>query len=99
MTTTLGRFVLEPLGIYHPFTGVTNNQSESFNAALKRLQDWREVPIDSVILTLYHLQSYFHNEIQRRIIRKLITKQNEYESSQYIKTKRSISEEVCVCSE
>ena len=71
MRTTLGRFVLEPLRIYHPFTGVTNNQSESFNATLKRLQGWREVPLDSIVLTLYHLQGFFHNEIQRGFIGKL----------------------------
>ena len=71
MRSTLGRFVLEPLIIYHPFTGVTNNQSDSFNATLKRLQGWREVPLDSIILTLYHIQGFFHNEIQRGFIGKL----------------------------
>ena len=40
------------MNVYHPFTGVTNNQSESFNATLKRLQRWR-------------VQAYYHNEIQR----------------------------------
>lgn len=53
------------MNVYHPFTGVTNNQSESFNATLKRLQRWREVPVDSIVLSLYHLQAYYHNEIQR----------------------------------
>lgn len=57
--------MLEDLNVYHPFTGVTNNQSESFNSTLKRLQRCREVPVDSVVLTLYHLQAYYHNEIQR----------------------------------
>ena len=71
MRTTLGRFVLEPLRIYHPFIGVTNKQSECFNATLKRLQGWREVPLDSIVLTLYHLQGFFHNEIQRGFIGKL----------------------------
>ena len=55
----------DPLNVYHPFTGVTNNQSESFNSTLKRLQRCREVPVDSIVLTLYHLQAYYHNEIQR----------------------------------
>jgi len=68
--TALGRFVLEPLNIYHPFTGVTTNQSESFNATLKRLQRWREVTVDSIVLALYHLQAFFHNEIQRGFIGK-----------------------------
>jgi hypothetical protein len=65
MNTTLGRWILEEFGVYHPFTGITTNQSESFNATLKRLQRWREVPIDALVLALYHLQAYFHNEIQR----------------------------------
>ena len=65
MNASIGRWVLEPLKVYHPFTGVTTNQSESFNSVLKRLQKWREVPVDTIILTLYHLQAYFYNEIQR----------------------------------
>ena len=48
--------MLEDLNVYHPYSGVTNNQSESFNATLKRLQRWREVPIDTIVLSLYHLQ-------------------------------------------
>ena len=51
--------------VYSPFTGVTNNQSESFNAVLKRLVQWREVPSDVIILSLYHLQCYYNNEIER----------------------------------
>lgn len=63
--TSLGKWVLESLNVYHPLTGVTTNQSESFNSTLKRLQRWHEVPIDSIVLTLYHLQAYYYNEIQR----------------------------------
>ena len=65
MSVSLGRWVLEPLNVYHPFTGVTNNQSESFNSTLKQLQKWKEVPVDSIVLALYHLQVFFYNEIQR----------------------------------
>ncbi len=72
MKTSLGRFILKPLKIYHPFSGVTNNMSESFNATSKRLQGWREVPLDTIVLTLYHVQAYFHNEIQRGFIGKHI---------------------------
>ena len=57
--------MLEPYGVYNPFSGVTNNQAESFNAVLKRIQRWREVPIDSIVLAVYNLQAYYHNEIQR----------------------------------
>ncbi len=42
MNTSLGRFILEPIQIYHPLSGVTNNMSESFNATLKRLQGPRD---------------------------------------------------------
>jgi hypothetical protein len=65
MSRSLGKWVLEPMNVYHPFSGVTTNQSEGFNSTLKRLQRWREVPVDTVLLTIYHLQAYFHNEIQR----------------------------------
>ena len=51
--------------VYHPHSGVTTNQSESFNSTLKRLQRWREGPVDTIVLTLYHLQAFFNNEIQR----------------------------------
>ena len=57
--------MLECMGLYYPFHGITTNQSESFNATIKRLQRWREVPVDSIVLALYKLQVYFHNEIQR----------------------------------
>ena len=56
---------MEPLGIYSPISGITTNQSESFNALLKRYGQWREAPLDSMVLGLYFLQSYHHNEIQR----------------------------------
>lgn len=51
--------------MYSPFSGVTTNQSESFNAVLKRLHSWREVPLDAIVLSLYHLQAFYLNEIQR----------------------------------
>jgi len=51
--------------VYHPHSGVTTNQSEGFNSTLKRLQRWREVPVDTIVYSLYNLQAYFNNEIQR----------------------------------
>lgn len=44
---------------------MTSNQAESFNALLKRLQSWREVPLDAIALSLYYLQAFYCNEIQR----------------------------------
>jgi hypothetical protein len=61
----VGRWNLEKYGIYHPLSGVTSNQSEGFNSVLKRFQGWREVPVDTGILTLYYLQVYYWNEWQR----------------------------------
>ena len=60
-----GRWILQELGIYNPYSGITNNQSESFNATLKRLQNWHEVPVDVIVLSLHHLQIFYYNEIQR----------------------------------
>lgn len=63
--TCIGRWNLEPLGVYNCYSGVTTNQSEGFNTVLKRLQKWREAPLDSIIFSLYQLQNYYYNEIQR----------------------------------
>ena len=65
MDTRLGRYVLEKLQVYSPFSGITTNQSEAFNSVLKRLQNWREVPIDAIVLGLYHLQAFYLNEVRR----------------------------------
>ena len=61
----MGRWVLESMGVYTPYSGVTSNQSGSFNTLLKRLQSWREVPLDTIVLSLYYLQAYYSNEVQR----------------------------------
>ena len=44
-------------------SGLTNNQSEG--SILKRMQSWKEIPIDTALLSLYHLQVYYRNEWQR----------------------------------
>ena len=77
MNISLGRWVLESLNVYQPFSGVTNNQSESFNTTIKRLQHWREVPVDSIVLALYHLQAFFHNEIQRGLAGLTVTQSSK----------------------
>lgn len=56
--------MLEGLCCYHPYSGVTNNCSESLNKVIKDLQSWKEAPIDSMLLSLYQLQCYFSNEIK-----------------------------------
>ena len=47
------RWALEPLGVIcNPYSGVTNNQSESFNRVIKDFQSWKEAPLDSFVLAL-----------------------------------------------
>ena len=58
VTASAGRWILEPLGIYNGYSGVTTNQSKGFNTLQKST-------IDSLMLALYYLQCYFNNEIQR----------------------------------
>ena len=43
----------------------TTNQSESFNSVLKRLQDWREVPVDVMVLSLFRLTQFYLYEVRR----------------------------------
>ena len=65
VSSSIGRWILEGMGVYNPYSGVTTNQSESFNSVLKRLQSWREVPVDAIVLALYQLQAFYTNEVQR----------------------------------
>ena len=62
---SLGRWQLEALGVYNPYSGVTTNQSESMNRVIKDLQSWKEAPVDVMVMSLYQLQSYYFNEVQR----------------------------------
>ncbi len=39
--------------------GLTTNSSEGFNYLLKALQDWKEIPPDSLLLALNMLQAYY----------------------------------------
>ena len=59
------KWKLEEKGIYNPYSGVTNNQSESLNFVLKNLLKWKEAPIDCIILSMYHLQAFYVNEVRR----------------------------------
>lgn len=65
VTSAAGRWILEPLGTYNGYSGVTTNQSEGFNILLKNLTERKESCIDSLVLSLYYLQCYYNNEIQR----------------------------------
>ena len=63
--TSITRWAIQPHGVYHPYSGVTNNQAEGMNSMLKQLQEWKEAPIDCMALALHHLQSYYLVEIAR----------------------------------
>ena len=58
------KFVIDKR-IFNPYSGITNNSSEGFNTVIKRFNDWKEMPIDSMLLGLYSLQNYYYLELQR----------------------------------
>ena len=58
-------WVLRNAQVRNPCNGITNNPSESFNAVLHRLQQWKQVPLDVITVSLYYLSSYYHREITR----------------------------------
>lgn len=47
--------------------GITNDPSESMNAVLHRLQKWKNVPLDVIAVSLYHLCSFYQRELTRSI--------------------------------
>jgi len=44
---------------------VTTNQSESFNCVLKKLQGWKEAPVDIMALSLFRLSQFHIAEVHR----------------------------------
>ena len=62
---SIARWSIAPHGVYDPYSGVTNNQAEGINYVLKELQQWREAPVDCMVLALHYLQGYYRIEIAR----------------------------------
>ena len=58
------RFVLGLSDVYYPFSGITNNVAESINAVRKKLREWKEAPIDGILIN-YYLLSFYKLEIPR----------------------------------
>lgn len=58
-------WVLRAAHVKNPSLGITNNVSESFNAVLHRLQQWKQVPLDVITVSLHMLSSFYHREIVR----------------------------------
>jgi hypothetical protein len=54
----LGRWKLEKLHIYYPYSGITTNKFEALKRVLKDLHQWKQVPLDVMILLLFQLQAY-----------------------------------------
>lgn len=62
---SVARWAVEPYGVYCPYSGVTNNQAEGINFVIKHLQEWKEAPLDCMVLALHYLQDYYSVEIAR----------------------------------
>ena len=60
-------WILKSAGISNPNEGVTNNCSESMNAVLHRLQQWKQVPLDVIAVSLYHFSVFYYREIERSV--------------------------------
>lgn len=58
-------WVLEAVNVYDPYSGVTNNIAEGMNTVIKRLNDWKELTIDSAVLSFHYLQVYYCHELLR----------------------------------
>ena len=56
---------LREMGVSDPENGLTNNPSESMNAILHSLQQWKQVPLDVICVSLFHLSCYYQHEITR----------------------------------
>ncbi|CAC5367851.1 unnamed protein product [Mytilus coruscus] len=64
--THSGKWVIDKYqNLYDPFSGITNNACESMNAVIKRLNKYRELPVDCFVLSMFYLQNYYINEVQR----------------------------------
>ena len=54
---------MERTGFYDPYSGVTNNAAESFNKVLKWMNDYKKMPIDIMILSLFYAQNSAFTEV------------------------------------
>ena len=50
---------------YDEVNGLTTNQSEGFNFLLKDFQNWKEVPIDGLLMSLKLIQGFREEECRR----------------------------------
>ena len=71
-----GRWVLEACDNYNPYSGVTNNGAEGMNSKLKRLVEYKERQVDSIVLYLHYLHRVNSSFLWRK--RMELTKQIEF---------------------
>ena len=64
-TTHSAIWHLKEVGISNPENGITNNAAESFNAVLHHLKEWKDVPLDVICVSLFHLSMFYYREIER----------------------------------
>ena len=50
---------------YDKVNGITTNQSEGFNFLLKDFQDWKEAPLDCILMAIKMLQGFYVEETRR----------------------------------
>ena len=65
MTNHAAKWVLQDLGVYNPYSGITNNISEGTNNIIDGLKNWTGAPLDSIVLSMHYLQNFKRNEIIR----------------------------------
>lgn len=61
----IARWVLEKVGLYDPYSGITQNYSEGVNNLLHIVAEYKELPIDVCILVFQQLSISFWNEIMK----------------------------------
>ena len=60
-------WVLRQAGIQNADKGITKNLSESMNAVFHRLQQWKNVPVDVIVMSMYHLCAFYLRELHRSL--------------------------------
>lgn len=60
-------WALKEAGIETAESGVNNNPFESMNAVFHRLQKWKNVSLDVIVVSMYHLCAFYHRELERSV--------------------------------
>ena len=61
--SSCGRWILEELDIYNPYSGITTNSAESINNVIKSIQKRKELPVDLIVISLFFLQKSDYTEL------------------------------------